>query len=489
MASCSTSPTANALFTALIAGEDFTFPTFGLDDPALVIPPVATNPTETLTNRSLTDEEGTGAFDVVADSIARKLSNEYKANRITGAEYTKAYTALMESALANSVQFTLERQKYNSQLELVKLQVTQARLQAYEIRAKLTQTIIEAKLTAVEFAKGKVQLATADTERCIAEYNLTEILPKEADLKTAQIAKLNVEKAMDSYRLATILPREAALTTAQTDKLMTEQEMDAYRLANILPKEVELSSAQISKLATEQAMDAYRLANILPKEVELTSAQISKLATEQAMDAYKLANLLPREVTLLNTQIDKLITEEAMDSYKLANILPKEASLLTSQINKLDAETLTEQQVLALTTIKVALANVEKLVEEYKLANILPKELAHIDSQIAKLNSDILVNHKQLSLVHEQWETQLAQTSDHRSDGSLVVGAIGKEKELHSQQIWNFKRDAELKAAKMFADAWMTSKTMNEGYPLPTEFDNGSINGVLSKVKTTHELT
>lgn len=90
---------------------------------------------------------------------------------------------------------------------------------------------------------------------------------------------------------------------------------------------------------------------------------------------------------------------------------------------------------------------------------------------------------KQGSLIDEQIEQARAQTLETRRDGALVRGNIGSQKDLIAQQITSYKRDAEVKAAKIFADAWITQKTVDDGLLAPTGFTNASLDEILIKLK------
>jgi len=90
--------------------------------------------------------------------------------------------------------------------------------------------------------------------------------------------------------------------------------------------------------------------------------------------------------------------------------------------------------------------------------------------------------------VSEQGEAQRAQTTDARSDGIPVTGLLGKQKDLYSQQIISYKRDAEVKAGKMWTDAWITMKTIDEGLLPPDQFSNAEINEVLSAIKANNAI-
>lgn len=95
----------------------------------------------------------------------------------------------------------------------------------------------------------------------------------------------------------------------------------------------------------------------------------------------------------------------------------------------------------------------------------------------------------QKNLLQEQIEVQRAQTLDYRTDGGLVVGQLGKQKDLYSQQITSYKRDAELKATKLFTDSWITQKTIDEGLLAPTNFTNAELDIVLNRLRANLSLT
>lgn len=97
---------------------------------------------------------------------------------------------------------------------------------------------------------------------------------------------------------------------------------------------------------------------------------------------------------------------------------------------------------------------------------------------------------QQDKLLKEQTEVQRAQTLDKRSDNTTTVtGLIGQQKDLYAQQITSYKRDAETKFIKMYTDAWITQKTIDEGLVAPTQFTNAQIDSILSKLRGNLTLT
>jgi hypothetical protein len=129
----------------------------------------------------------------------------------------------------------------------------------------------------------------------------------------------------------------------------------------------------------------------------------------------------------------------------------------------------------ALTKIKLASESNAFCLSKYELENIKPAQLANLLAQV--------------NMVKEQMEAQRAQTKDTRSDGTPVLGALGTQKSLYNQQITSYQRDAEVKTAKLFTDAWITQKTIDEGLVPPDNFTNTSINAILGKLKTNNGLS
>jgi hypothetical protein len=136
---------------------------------------------------------------------------------------------------------------------------------------------------------------------------------------------------------------------------------------------------------------------------------------------------------------------------------------------------------LALTKAKLGTEDAQFGQLKYQIDNLLPAQLTQVQAQTQ-------VTNKQVALVGEQTEVQRAQTLDVRTDGQTVAGALGKQKQLYTQQITSYQRDAEVKAAKIFSDAWITMKTIDEGITAPAGFSNSSVDTVLTALKTNNGL-
>lgn len=140
------------------------------------------------------------------------------------------------------------------------------------------------------------------------------------------------------------------------------------------------------------------------------------------------------------------------------------------ELAKAQADAATSEANYGLTKIRIA-------VEDAQYGNLV-KQGEGIDYT----NENILP--KQEILIREQGEAQRAQTSDVRSDNGVVRGLIGKQKDLYTQQITSYQRDAETKFTKMLADAWITQKTVDEGLLAPDQFTNSNVNAVLENLRS-----
>jgi hypothetical protein len=305
--SCGAETEANSLLTSLLAGEDVTLPELNFDDTLFQIPADIMAAIKTgvikLTPSDITsgDIDGSGVFDLMMRGMKAHLKEEYDKNRITGAEYTKAYIALVDGALQNSVQFLIQRDQSYWTAVTAQINAMSARMQLEAVKMQLAQSKFQALTAKSEFALTKLKLATESEAYCTAKYNLDYILP----LQKSQLEK--------------------ALLQAQT-------------------------------------------------------------------------------------QIDTGV---------------------------------------------------------YQLTYLLPAQLA---------------------MTTEQAAAQRAQTRDTLLDGTPVAGLLGKQKLLYAQQITSYQRDAEVKAAKLFTDAWITMKTIDEGLLPPDNFANTSLQAILGTIKTANGI-
>jgi len=186
------------------------------------------------------------------------------------------------------------------------------------------------------------------------------------------------------------------------------------------------------------------------------------------------------------------LTEGAM-SNAVQFLLGKDTAHWQAISAQVQAQVAQVQLVTARVGLETAKAQLEQLQMEAQLVQAnyaltklkLATESVTYDASLYTVNTMLP---QQLQLVKEQTEVQRAQTLDVRADGDTVVGSVGKQKALYTQQIESYKRDAEVKAAKIFTDAWITQKSMDEGTLPPDAFNNASLQTVLIAIKAANGL-
>lgn len=190
--SCSAEVEANRLLEELTKGDDFTLPDIDMSGPEWDIPGGDNSPIfdaiDKVSNESLTTREvgGSGTFDALMESAHNHLKAEFKANRITGGEYTKAYIAMMESCMSNAVQFLLGRDQAYWAAAMAQIQAVTARVQLATSKAQFVLAKIQALSAKSEYALTKMKIATESETYCAALFNADQMLPQQLKLITEQ---------------------------------------------------------------------------------------------------------------------------------------------------------------------------------------------------------------------------------------------------------------------------------------------------------------
>ena len=521
---------ASELMTALLTGVDVTVPTINTADSEFQIPGDNTSDAYDvllkLTNADLTTGaiNGTGSFDKLMVGVAAQLQGEYDAGRITGAEYSKAYITLTQSALATSLQFLLGKDASYWQAVQAQTQAVIARVQLATVKAENARAQIEALTAKSNYALTKLKLATEDVQYGSLKYKLDNIDPLQVTQLTLQNSGittsnlgLGINNDIASYNLSTTLPKQSlmldaqlAQTTAQTAGITASNtgigisnDIASYNLATTLPKQALLLDGQSSNLTAQT--------NHIVKQQLNTEAQTLQVTAQKDLLAYDLAWIKPVELTNLTTtgtnlgiqgtllSSQKALTDnQALDvvantskvNYEVANILPKQYGLLTEQILQVTAQT-------AGTTKTNTGIDTANSIASYNLTTVLPKQqeilveqlaTAVVDKNTKSYNLTDILPVQKLSL-QEQAEAQRGQTMNTRSDGTTpIAGSIGKQNELYAQQVVSYQKDSQLKAAKVFSDVWITCRSIDEGFPLPTQFDTAATQAAMQAIIGANDL-
>lgn len=179
------------------------------------------------------------------------------------------------------------------------------------------------------------------------------------------------------------------------------------------------------------------------------------------------------------------LTESAMNQ-GVAFLLGKDTAFWQAQMAQVQAFTARVQ----LETAKVQLAAVQYEASTQR-ANYALTKMKVATEEVTYCSGKFTLEQmlpQQLLLVKEQVEVQRGQTLDTRTDGTVILGSLGKQKALYDQQIISYQRNAELNAAKLWSDAWITQKTIDDGLVAPEMFQNTAVNGVLSVIRQKNNL-
>lgn len=227
--SCSAEVEANRLLEELTKGDDFTLPDIDMSGPEWDIPGGDASPIfeaiTKVTNESLTTREvgGSGTFDALMESAHNHLKAEFKANRITGGEYTKAYIAMMESCMSNAVQFLLGRDQAYWAAALAQIQAVTARVTLATSKAQFVLAKIQALSAKSEYALTKMKIATESENYCAALFNVEKILPAQERLIQEQY---EVQRAQTQETRSDALP---ILGSIGKQKELYSQQITSYQ--------------------------------------------------------------------------------------------------------------------------------------------------------------------------------------------------------------------------------------------------------------------
>ncbi len=248
--SCGADTEATALLASLTAGVSFTVPTVNLDDPLYDVPGGADSalyqPVARLTGDQLTDgtTTGPGIFDVLMRGVAAQIKLEKDANRLSGAEYTKAYVALVQAAMASATQFLISEEAAFWQSETAQIAAITAKVVLEQEKVKYATLQIAALTAKAQYGLAEMQLATESMNYCTAKFNLENLLPLQQDGLTA-------DNAAKTYNLNTTLPMQTQLGQAQLDGLGLDKQTKQYNLSSTLPAQLIQITEQANSLRAQ----------------------------------------------------------------------------------------------------------------------------------------------------------------------------------------------------------------------------------------------
>lgn len=187
-----------------------------------------------ITVTDLTNENGNGVFDKLVSAMQAILTQEFKDNRITGTEYSKIFMSSLDSAMNQSMQFTLQKDQSSKQVEV---------LEAQRLLTLAQKNIAETQLLVAqqELLKITAEVAMMPAQQALLEAQVL-LTEAQAAKATVEVEILEIEKTKTTA--------EVLLIEANTDQSIKQVEVLTAQILN-LPKEGVLLDKQAAKTDTE----------------------------------------------------------------------------------------------------------------------------------------------------------------------------------------------------------------------------------------------
>lgn len=179
---------------------------------------------------SNTNTAPNAVFDQIMANLYKHIDKEFQKNRITGSEYTKAYIAITESALSNSVQFLLNKDQSYWQAVGTQIAAINSRIQ-------------------VDIALKDLELKDKDLalkeQELLNQQKQLELLEQQLDL---------IKEQMESQRAQTLNTRSDGAAVAgliKSQKDLYAQQIDSYKR----DAETKLGKLMIDTWTTQKTVD------------------------------------------------------------------------------------------------------------------------------------------------------------------------------------------------------------------------------------------
>jgi hypothetical protein len=496
---CNADVQANALFTSLTADSP-TPPTLDLSDSKFDFVKDTTSDlyadvtSVTLSQLTTVSLDGDGVFDQLMQAMDLHIQREYKGNRITGDQYAKVYTEVTTAVLGQSVQFLLNKDQakwaaITAQMQgrVAEIQATEALINLEKVKIEAQKAVFEMQNSGAEYALTKMNVAIADAQYCLTQaqgetetYKRNWLMP--AELAIQEYTRSNILVADYAGKMVTadrILPAEASIIEYQNRILQPlEKGIQEFQLNETLPVQQATSEYNLNAMLPVQLGKEQHLLNFqMPAQTNLIKEQFE---SQRGNTLNTRSDGLTVVSGMLGRQKDAVIEDIRAKAFNVDNVLPIQLDLVKEQRESERANTLDKRSdnvtvVAGVIGLQKRNLTADASTKEFGLAQTLP-------TQITLLG-------KQILLTTEQAEAERSKTLDTRSDNSTIVkGMNGKQKDLYTQQIDSFIKDAKHKAAKMYLDGWITSKTLDENLATPTQLDVPSVSAVLLSLRSANGL-
>jgi hypothetical protein len=170
---------------------------------------------------NVTNEQKTGIFDKIMRSINANIEQQYLNNRITGSDYATVYLGSIEAALSQSIQFSLQEDLVEAQVEGI--------LADNQLKAD--------------------QLLTSSVDRDIKLYELNNLLPEQLTKLQEEIDLLQTqdsEAQLDGTKKRLVMDEE--IESANKQQLLADEQIKTTYTDRVL------KDKQAAKLGMDNVM-------------------------------------------------------------------------------------------------------------------------------------------------------------------------------------------------------------------------------------------
>ena len=236
---CNADRIGKTLFNNLIVGEDFSIPKVDFNDPKWALPAsledalqsdVKSVDLEDLTERRV---GGNGSVDALMEFASVHLKEEFEKGRITGAEYTKAYTSIMTAAMQTGLQFLLQRDAVRWAGITAQIQALASKVNLETAKAQFIAAKVSVRATEAQYANQVIDLSIKDSNYCISQYNLNTVLPQQLILtkeQTEAARAQTMDTRTDNTPVRGSVGKQKDLYTQQITSYQRSSEINAAQM-------------------------------------------------------------------------------------------------------------------------------------------------------------------------------------------------------------------------------------------------------------------
>lgn len=284
-----------------------------------------------------TVENGTGIFDRLIGAAFLHIEKQVDEQRLTQSSAGEVYSAAIQSAMAQAIQFVLQEKQTEAQVDMVLTQTSELLLNGAKDRELKDSQIIG----------SGYDNQVKEQQVLESKYKVEELLQLQKQVDVAERGMVEQELTGVKQRLA-----------IDKDNLLKDDELV------INNKKKSQIDAQTSEM-----LDGTLRANIQLYDMLLTNEkQRDILTTEKLIKAYENNTLQPDAHNANLKQIEVLAVDKSIKSYQLSDILPKEAIMLTEQKETADAQQLALAKDLEIKDIQKQVTYVERVIKDKEAA-------------------------------------------------------------------------------------------------------------------------